>query len=134
MGKVEKPQLIFSSSLKFRLCFTHGFLEGAVEPAVVHNVLDGDRWILQVLKRIHQDEVQHDVVEVQVLHLARARMKLVGLESKKSTGGEVETFDITHSSCGQLHLRVLPVLRVLQEANHLFKHFLKSPGALESGR
>lgn len=36
---------------------THGLFEGAVEPAVVDHVLDGDRWVLQVLKRVHQDEV-----------------------------------------------------------------------------
>lgn len=29
---------------------THRFLEGAVQPAVVDHILDGDWWILQVLK------------------------------------------------------------------------------------
>lgn len=52
----------------------HRFLKGAVEPAVVDHVLDGDRWILQVLKGVHQDEVQHYVIEVQVLHLRRRRI------------------------------------------------------------
>lgn len=44
--------------------FTHCLLEGAVEPAVVDHVLDGDGWILQVLEGVHQNEIQHDVVEV----------------------------------------------------------------------
>lgn len=30
--------------------FTHSFLKGAVEPAIVDHILDGDWWILQVLK------------------------------------------------------------------------------------
>lgn len=51
--------------------FAHRLLEGAVEPAVVDHVLDGDRRVLQVLKRVHQDEVQHYVIEVQVLDLPR---------------------------------------------------------------
>lgn len=54
--------------------FPHRLLEGAVEPAVVDHVLDGDWWILQVLKRVHQDEVQHYIIEVQVLHLVRRKM------------------------------------------------------------
>lgn len=51
--------------------FTHCLLEGAVEPAVVDHVLDGDGWILQVLEGVHQNEIQHDVVEVQMLHLVK---------------------------------------------------------------
>lgn len=50
---------------------THGLFEGRVEPTIVDNVLDGDGRILQVLKWVHQDEVQHDVIEVQVFHLVR---------------------------------------------------------------
>lgn len=60
--------------------FTHRLLEGAVEPAVVDHVLDGDWWILQVLERVHQDEVQHNIIEVQVLHLVRRRIKRDNLE------------------------------------------------------
>lgn len=55
---------------------THSLLEGAVEPAVVDHILDGDWWILQVLKRVHQDEVQHYVIEVQVLYLVKISIKL----------------------------------------------------------
>lgn len=51
--------------------FTHRLLKRAVEPAVVDHILDGDGWILQILKRVHQDEVQHDVIEVQVPDLVR---------------------------------------------------------------
>ena len=54
---------------------THCLLEGAVEPAVVDHVLDGDGWILQVLERVHQDEVQHNIIEVQVLHLVRTSLR-----------------------------------------------------------
>lgn len=49
---------------------TYGFFEGTVEPAVIDHVLDGDGGALQVLKGIHEDEVEDDVVKVQVLYLA----------------------------------------------------------------
>lgn len=38
------------SRLISRRNLTHCLLEGAVEPAVVDHVLDGDWWILQVLE------------------------------------------------------------------------------------
>lgn len=61
---------------------THRFLEGAVQPAVVDHILDGDWWILQVLKWIHQDEVQHYVIEVQVFHLVRINKKCCHLKKR----------------------------------------------------
>lgn len=39
-----------SDALIAKRNFTHCFLKGAVEPAVVDHILDGDWWILQVLK------------------------------------------------------------------------------------
>lgn len=49
---------------------THRFFEGAVEPAVVDHVLNGDGRVFQVLKGVHKDEVQDYVIEIQVLDLA----------------------------------------------------------------
>ena len=43
--------------------------EGAIQPSIVDNILNGDRRILQVLKRVHEDEIEDDVIEVQMLHL-----------------------------------------------------------------
>lgn len=39
---------------------------------------------------------------------------------------QMYTGERLYPACRQLHLRVLPVLRVLQEGNHLLEHFLES--------
>jgi hypothetical protein len=50
---------------------THCLFEGAVQPTVVDHILNGHGRIFKVLKGVHEDKVQHYVIEIQVLDLAK---------------------------------------------------------------
>lgn len=105
----------------------HRFLERAVEPAVAEHVLDGDGWILQVFERVHQDKVQNYIIEVQVFHLGKTWTLVLLILPWRSLCYcvTVGRGGVSYPSCGQLRLRVFPVVCVLQEVDHLLKRFLK---------
>lgn len=61
-------------------CLTHRLLEAVGEPSVAQHSQHGGGRVLQILKSIHEDEVQHDIKETHAHHLSERE------QSVKETG------------------------------------------------
>lgn len=114
------------------VCFSYRLFEAVREPAVSQHSNHRGRRALQVLKGVHQDEVQHDVEKVHTHHLQTSGNKEYILFNTCTTHGHIrkvymiqKVYKNTHPAALQLHLgdgpRFLPlsveqhVLVALQE-------------------
>lgn len=129
---------------------TYCFFERAVEPTIVYHILDRYWWILEIFKWIHEDEVKNDVIKVQMLYLSNIECDtIIHCNNLKHHCAQQNVFwftgiiynsfprhdakhNISHPSCRKLHFCVLPVISLLQKADHFFKNLLKSVWALQT--
>lgn len=52
---------------------THRLLEAVGQPTVAQHSQHRGRWILQILKSIHEDKIQHNIKETHAHHLSESR-------------------------------------------------------------
>jgi len=89
---LPSPNLVLSMRITH---LTHRLLEAVREPPVAQHSQHRGGWVLQILKSIHEDEIQHNIKETHADHLSESRTARKGNGFKKRKWTSLFCFEAT---------------------------------------